>query len=219
MEKNYNTSRGKLQLPEYGRNILQMIDALKKIEDRDKRSEQAKVIIDVMGNINPTLRDSTDYKHKIWDHLFIIADFNLDIDCPYDIPTRESYNVAPDRIKYPKRNFSHKQYGNNIRQVFNTVTKYKNKELVDRVMVDIAKFMKNKSYEYNKEYPSDDVILNDMRKFSDNDFYVDDNVMNGARIVINRNNNNRNQKQKNTNNRNNQNNSKQYKQNKYRTNK
>ena len=187
MEKNYNSNRDKLLLPEYGRNILQMIESLKKIEDRGKRNDLSRVIIDVMGNINPTLRDSQDYKHKLWDHLFIIAECDLDIDSPYPIIDKNALAIKPGRISYPGNRFTHKQYGNNIRLVIKKLTKIKDSEMRNNAMADIAKFMKFKSYEYNKEFPSDDVILNDIRKFTDNEIDVNEEMLTGAKIAYNRN--------------------------------
>ena len=86
MDKNYNFERKKLMLPEYGRHVHQMVDYLKTIHDRDLRNQQARAVIEVMGNLNPILRESADFKHKLWDHLFIMSDFDLDVDSPYPIP-------------------------------------------------------------------------------------------------------------------------------------
>lgn len=190
--KNYNSNRGKLLLPEYGRNILQMIDALKIIQNRDDRNNKAKEIIDVMGNINPTLRDSSDYRHKLWDHLFIIADFDLDIDSPYPIPNRDSLAVQPNKLKYSQTYISHRQYGKNIRRVLNKLSsmEIEDKEKRDLLVSDIAKFMKFKSYEFNQEFPSDEVVLKDMRSFSDNGIEIDGTALDGSKIGYN----NRNQK-------------------------
>ena len=190
MEKNYNSNRDKLLLPEYGRNILQMIESLKKLDSKTKRNELSRVIIDVMGNINPTLRDSQDYKHKLWDHLFIMAEYELDIDTPYTITSKDDLSIKPERINYPGNHFTHKQYGNNIRLVINELTKIDDSEMRNNAMSDIAKFMKFKSYEYNKEFPSDEVILNDIRKFTDNEIDVYDEMLTGAKIAYNRNNRN-----------------------------
>lgn len=191
LTKNYNSNRAKLLLPEYGRNILQMIEILRNIPDREERNIQAKIVIDVMGNINPTLRDSSDYKHKLWDHLFIIADFDLDIDSPYPIPDRNALSAQPQRLKYSQHSFTHKQYGNNIRKVINQLSEIEDKELRDGYTSDIAKFMKYKSYEFNQEFPSDEVILNDIRDFTDNEFDIADTMLDGTKIFYN---NNRNQK-------------------------
>lgn len=102
MDKNYNFERKKLMLPEYGRHVHQMVDYLKTIHDRDLRNQQARAVIEVMGNLNPILRESADFKHKLWDHLFIMSDFDLDVDSPYPIPTAKSLYPKPDRIEYPK---------------------------------------------------------------------------------------------------------------------
>ena len=88
MKKNYNYTRRKLYLPEYGRHIQEMIDSLMEIEDRHERNRQARAVIAVMGNLNPLLRDTADFTHKLWDHLFIMSDFQLDVDSPYPRPTR-----------------------------------------------------------------------------------------------------------------------------------
>ena len=96
----YNTQRKKLLLPEYGRNIQSMVDYLLTIEDRDKRTEQAYAVIDVMGNLNPQLRDVPDFRHKLWDHLAIMSDFKLDIDAPYELPEREILHKSPEKIPY-----------------------------------------------------------------------------------------------------------------------
>ena len=87
----YNTSLPHLIIPEYGRNVQKMVQSIIKIEDREKRNHQAKAIIEVMWNLNPHLRDVTDFKHKLWDHLFIMSEFELDVDSPYGKPSKESF--------------------------------------------------------------------------------------------------------------------------------
>ena len=95
---NYNTERTELILPEYGRNVHQMVDYLKTVEDRDERNIGAKAIIKLMGQLNPQLRDLEDYTHKLWDHLFIMADFSLDVDSPYPIPNKEEFEGMKEKI-------------------------------------------------------------------------------------------------------------------------
>ena len=95
MQKNYNYKRRKLFLPEYGRHIHEMVDSLMQIEDRRERNRQARAVIAVMGNLNPLLRDTADFTHKLWDHLFIMSDFKLDIDSPYPIPS----GARTDRVR------------------------------------------------------------------------------------------------------------------------
>jgi len=111
MRKNYNYTRRKLYLPEYGRHIQEMIDSLLAIEDRRERNRQARAVIAVMGNLNPLLRDTADFTHKLWDHLFIMSDFQLDVDSPYPQPSRQELTVAPHRMPYSQGRIAYKHYG------------------------------------------------------------------------------------------------------------
>ena len=111
MKKNYNYTRCKLFLPEYGRHIHEMVASLLEIEDRRERTRQAKAVIAVMGNLNPLLRDTADFTHKLWDHLFIMSDFQLDVDSPYPRPSRQDLTVAPRRMPYSQRRILFKHYG------------------------------------------------------------------------------------------------------------
>lgn len=183
-DKNYNATRDKLILPEYGRNVVSMVNELLQIEEREERNRQAQIVIDVMGNINPTLRDSNDYKHKIWDHLFILSDFKLDIDSPYEIPSREVLEVKPEKIAYSRHYITHKQYGNNVREVIKLLCEKRETEDVTSVAVDLAKFMKQKSYEYNKEYPSNEVVLGDIKKFSNGEIVLEEDTLNNTSVGI-----------------------------------
>ncbi len=107
----YNTALPYLVLPEYGRNIQRMVNHAISIEDREERNKVAQAIIVVMGQLNPQLRDVTDFKHKLWDHLFIISEFKLDVDSPYPKPTPESFNTKPERVNYPSGSIRYKPYG------------------------------------------------------------------------------------------------------------
>ena len=114
MSYDYNSSRKKLILPEYGRNIQKMVNHLKTIEDRDERNKAAMTVIGVMGNLNPHLRDVNDFKHKLCDHLAIIADFDLDIDSPYPWPEPESLQSKPNKVPYHQHSIRKKHYGRSI---------------------------------------------------------------------------------------------------------
>ncbi|MBQ4231408.1 MAG: DUF4290 domain-containing protein, partial [Salinivirgaceae bacterium] len=96
----YNTNRDKLRLPEYGRNVQEMVNIIKNTPDREERNRLAKSTIQLMGNMNPQLRDVVDYKHKLWDHLAVIADFDIDIDSPYPLPTQAEIHQKPMKMKY-----------------------------------------------------------------------------------------------------------------------
>ena len=166
MNKNYNYLRRRLMIPEYGRHIQEMIDSLLEIEDRDERTRQAKAVIAVMGNLNPLLRDTADFTHKLWDHLFIMSDFKLDVDSPYPLPTREDLEVKPERLAYPQSDISHKHYGKNIVRVLNRL-KYEKPEMVEHQLQDVVLYMCNKSLEYNQEHPTAEMIINDIKSLSE----------------------------------------------------
>ena len=113
----YNTSLPKMIIPEYGRNIQKMIDFAMTVKDREERNRVARAIIDVMGQLNPHLRDVTDFKHKLWDHIFIISDFKLDVDSPYPLPTAETFQTKPDRVLYPSNDIRYKHYGKTVERI------------------------------------------------------------------------------------------------------
>ena len=114
MRHNYNNKRRRLYLPEYGRHIHEMVDHLMTIEDRDERNRQAKAVIAVMGNLQPLLRDTADFTHKLWDHLFIMSDFQLDVDSPYPRPTRDELQMMPRKLEYSQGRIPLKHYGKNV---------------------------------------------------------------------------------------------------------
>jgi hypothetical protein len=107
----YNTTRNHLILPEYGRNVQNMIAHAKELEDRSERNRAVQAIIEVMGQLNPHLRDVDDYRHKLWTHLFVMANFDLDVDTPYEIPKPEVLNEKPEWMEYPKSNIKYGHYG------------------------------------------------------------------------------------------------------------
>ena len=181
MDKNYNFERRKLHLPEYGRNIYQMVEFLKTIEDRDLRNQQAQVVIDVMGNINNHLRDTDDLKHKLWDHLFIISDFELDVDSPYPKPSPESITPQPECLDYPNHRVPHKHYGKYIEKMLQVLPEVEDGEDRKIILNSIAKYMRNKSHEYNQEHPSNEVIINDMRLMSNYTLEVDDHILDNSK--------------------------------------
>ena len=181
MNKNYNFERKKLNLPEYGRNILKMVEYLMSIEDRDLRNQQARVVIDVMGNINTTLRDTDDLKHKLWDHLFIISDFQLDVDSPYPKPSPTSITPHPDKISYPTNRIARKHYGKNIENMLRVLRDVEDEEERLAIVENIARYMRNKSYEYNQEHPNNEIIINDIRAMSDNRIEISDDMLDGTK--------------------------------------
>ena len=179
MYKNYNYLRRPLLIPEYGRHIQEMVDSLLEIEDRDERTRQAKAVIAVMGNLNPHLRDSADAAHKLWDHLFIMSDFRLDVDSPYALPKREDLQAKPERLAYPQSYISHKHYGKNIVRMLRRVAA-DGRGGASTELGNIARYMRARSAEYNNEHPNVEVLLNDIQLLSDGVIKVDEECLRKA---------------------------------------
>ena len=166
MTYDYNSSRKKLILPEYGRNIQKMVNHIKTIEDRDERNKAAQTVIGVMGNLNPHLRDVNDYKHKLWDHLAIIADFDLDIDSPYPLPAPESLQSKPDTVPYHQFKIKKKHYGRSIVLMIEKAVALEAGEEKEDLVKMIAYHMKKSYLTWNREAVSDEEIFGDMKTLS-----------------------------------------------------
>ncbi len=162
----YNTSLPKLIIPEYGRNVQKMVHSIIEIEDREKRNHQAKSIIEVMGNLNPHLRDVPDFKHKLWDHLFIMSDFNLDVDSPYDRPSKETFEAKPDRINYSDNNINYRHYGKILPLIIDRTIIMEDGEYKDFLVFTIANHMKKCYLTWNKSTVEDEVILKHLSQIS-----------------------------------------------------
>ena len=163
----YNTSLSKLIIPEYGRNVQKMVHSIIAIEDREKRNHQAKSIIEVMGNLNPHLRDVPDFKHKLWDHLFIMSDFHLDVDSPYDRPSKESFEEKPEMLKYSDNNIKFRHYGKILPLIIKRTIDLDEGEYKDFLVFTIANHMKKSYLTWNKANVEDDVILKHLSQMSD----------------------------------------------------
>lgn len=161
----YNTQMPKLALPEYGRNIQNMVDHCLTIEDREERTNCANSIIQTMGNLFPHLRDVNDFKHILWDHLAIMSDFKLDIDYPYEIIKKEELHVKPEPMPYPDNQMSYKHYGATIQNLIGYCRTIEDEEEKMRLALLIANQMKKSYFAHNKE--TDDVkIFKDLRDMS-----------------------------------------------------
>lgn len=163
----YNTSLTKLIIPEYGRNVQKMVHSIIAIEDREKRNHQAKSIIEVMGNLNPHLRDVPDFKHKLWDHLFIMSDFHLDVDSPYDRPSKESFEEKPEMLKYSDNNIKYRHYGKILPLIIKRTIDLDEGEYKDFLVFTIANHMKKSYLTWNKANVEDEVILKHLSQISD----------------------------------------------------
>lgn len=164
--KDYNTMRKKLPMPEYGRNIQNMVDHLLTIEEREKRNKAAQTVIDVMGNLYPYLRDVSEFKHKLWDHLAIMTDFKLDIDYPYDPPSPEILRGKPARLSYSQNLLKYRHYGLIITKMIEAAIKMEGDE--QRILIEqIANQMKKLYLAWNKDSVEDEKIFKDLEEMSD----------------------------------------------------
>ncbi len=162
----YNTQQKKLILPEYGRNVQQMIDHCVSIEDRAERTRCANTIINIMGNLFPHLRDVDDFKHKLWDHLAIMSDFKLDIDYPYEIIRKENLRTKPEKVPYTLTPIRYRHYGKTLERMIKKCEEYPEGPERDQLISLLANHMKKSFLTWNKEVVDDDKIFKDLREYS-----------------------------------------------------
>jgi hypothetical protein len=162
----YNTQRERLLISEYGRSVQNMVEYTVTIEDRDARNKAAQTIVSVMAYLNPSIREVTDYKHKLWDHLHIISDFKLDVDSPYPPPTKESVMAKPQRLSYPTGDIRYKYYGKNMEAMIRKVAELEEGPKKDQVTQNLANFMKMSYLTWNKDTVDDSTIINHLEELS-----------------------------------------------------
>src|SRR5690606_12834395 len=167
MEFDYNSTRSHLILSEYGRNVQNMVDYICTLPTREERNKHAQVVIDLMGFLNPHLRDVADFKHKLWDHLHIISDFKIDVDSPYPKPSQGSIRTKPEPLSYPQHRIKYKHYGKTVEKMIDTAKQMPEGEKKDQMILSIANFMKMAYVTWNKDSVTDDSILNDLKDLSD----------------------------------------------------
>lgn len=162
----YNTEREHLIIPEYGRHLQKMVNYAKQLPTKEERNKVAKSIINVMGNLQPHLRDVPDFQHKLWDQLFIIADFELDVDSPYPTPSKEELNERPEPLKYPQNHPKYRFYGNNIKTMIDVANTWEDGDLKEALVYTIANHMKKCFLNWNKDTVEDDVIFKHLYELS-----------------------------------------------------
>jgi len=171
----YNTNRPKLILPEYGRNIHQMVAYLKTIADRDERNEQARVVIGVMQSLSPQIKNREEMAQRLWTQLLIMAEFDLDIDIPVEIPEQSEIFDKPQTMPYPKNKINTKHYGRNVDMLIEQVDNYEGEELyqyVEQIMNQMKKLYMN----WNKDIVADDIIKKEFRRLLGKDLEVIDQI-------------------------------------------
>ena len=163
----YNSEREKLIIHEYGRHIQKMVDFAISRETREERNKVANSIIAVMGNLNPHLRDVPDFQHKLWDQLFIISDFKLEVDSPYPIPKKEELQERPESLNYPQNFQKYRFYGNNIKRMIDVANSWEEGDKKEALVFTIANHMKKCFLNWNKDTVEDDVIFNHLFELSE----------------------------------------------------
>lgn len=199
----YNTQRAKLLLPEYGRNVQEMIAHAMEIESKDERNKAARAIIEVMGQLNPHLRDVDDFRHKLWTHLFVMSDFKLDVDSPYEMPQPEVLNSKPEHMEYPKSRIRYGHYGKYTQNILGTAKTVTDPEERDYLKTTMANFMKKQYLAYNNDAVENHVIATQLKELSQGELILEnpDELMNTSVLLksmgIQQNNNKRQQNKKN----------------------
>ncbi|MGC6437776.1 MAG: DUF4290 domain-containing protein [Flavobacteriaceae bacterium] len=163
----YNTEREQLIIPEYGRHIQKMINHATAQESKAERNRLAKAIISVMGNMQPHLRDVPDFQHKLWDQLFIMSDFKLDADSPFEKPSKEILSTTPDPLHYPQNYPKYRFYGNNIKTMIQSACDWEEGEMKTALIFTIANHMKKSFLSWNKDTVEDTVIFNHLYELSE----------------------------------------------------
>lgn len=163
---NYNTSRSKLIISEYGRHIQDLVDHAMKLEDRKERNEMVLAIIDVMGQLNPHLRDVPDFTHKLWDHVHIMSDFKLDVDSPYPTPVAEQFMEKPRKMNYPENNIRFKHYGRGTEKLIAKAVDMEEGEEKTALIESIANLMKKHYLTWSRNSVDDSQILSDVKRIS-----------------------------------------------------
>ncbi|MGB5190246.1 DUF4290 domain-containing protein [Robiginitalea sp.] len=162
----YNTERPHLHIPEYGRHFQKMVDYALSIEDKEERNKVSQAIISHMGNMQPHLRDVPDFQHKLWDQLFIMSDFKLDVESPYPIPSKEVLQQRPDALEYPQNFPKYRFYGNNIKRMIDEAVQWDKGDKRSGLEYAIANHMKKCYLNWNKDMVDDKVIFNHLFELS-----------------------------------------------------
>ena len=173
----YNSDRADLIIPEYGRHIHLMVEQTIEIKDKDERNKKAKAIISVMGNLNPHLRDIPDFQHKLWDQLFIMSNFKLDVDSPFEKPEEELLSKKPEPMAYPNNSPKYRFYGNNLKKMIDAANNWDEGQMKDALIYNIANHMKKCFLNWNKDTVDDNVIFDHLNELSEGKLSVKEELL------------------------------------------
>lgn len=162
----YNTQQPPMIISEYGRNIQKMVDFACSIKNKEERNKAANAIIAVMGALNPHLRDVTDFKHKLWDHIFIISKFKLEVDSPYPKPKPEQFKTKPKKVNYPSQNIKYKHYGKTIEDLIRKGIEMEDGDMKKYYVETLANLMKRSYLNWNRDSVNDEVIVQHLKEMS-----------------------------------------------------
>lgn len=162
----YNTQQPHLVISEYGRNIQKMVKHACALKSKDERNKAANSIIQIMGQLNPHLRDITDFKHKLWDHLFIISEFKLDVDSPFPIPSKETFETKPEIVPYPHKDIAYKHYGLTVERLIAKAMEMPAGEMKNFLVELLANLMKRHYLNWNRDSVNDEVIVKHLAELS-----------------------------------------------------
>jgi hypothetical protein len=172
----YNSTRNKLILSEYGRNVQNMVKYIVALPTKEERNRYAQVVIDLMGFLNPHLRDVADFKHKLWDHLHIISDYQIDVDSPYPKPSPEAIHLKPQPLRYPHQRIKYKHYGKTIELMIEKAKSIDDPDRKRHMVQAVANFMKMAYVQWNKDSVTDESILADLFALSGGTLKLDENI-------------------------------------------
>lgn len=165
-DKDYNTGRVKMLLPEYGRKVQEMVEHLLTISDREKRSQQALAVVKTMEILNPQVKQQEDWQRKLWDHLFIISRFELDVDSPFPVPEQKELHTSPQPVPLQTKPIKARHYGRNIESIIDLIARQEEGELKTQLILGLASYMRRQYLIWNKDTVSDETIFKDIEKLS-----------------------------------------------------
>ena len=197
MELEYNTQREKLIISEYGRHIQKMVDYAASLSDKNERQQMAEGIIDLMGELNPHLRDVDDFKHKLWDHLFIMSDFKLEVSSPYEKPELDKLFEKPEPLAYPNSKIRFNHYGKVVEMMIEEASTMEKGELRDKLTIAIANQMKKSYVKWNRDSVEDKLIFKQLEQLSNGKLFLAEETELASVAILKKANNNRKKKQTN----------------------